>query len=220
MAGTINLLSTFKIVASGPTIGFQFHGASAAATANTVSASLLNSTGANLIVIVIGTENTTVSLSDNKFNTWTLIRTDTTTSDYLKTYYCYSPTVGTGHSFNVTSIGGYPAIAVAGFNNVSASPLDQQNGFGTTGVNSIQPGSITPSANNYLVVTGFMTDFGSTFPTPTVSAAFTLTDAIPLSGTSVGVGMAYQIQTIASGANPTWSGFATGHAISSIVSFK
>ena len=211
----------FTNTVAASTIALQFHRASAATSSSATAITAFNTTGStNLIVIVIGTETNSTTLTDSNTNTWTLIRTDSTTSDFLKTYYCFNPVLSSTHSFAVTSVSGFPAIAIAGFSGVAVSPLDQQNGFGNTGVTSIRPGSITPSINGCLVISGMMTDFGSTFPTAVIDSGFTVTDYIPLSGSSVGTGLAYLLQGAAAAVNPTWSNFAPGHAVASIVSFK
>lgn len=210
----------FSDSAASSTITFVSSGAGAASSPNIAVSTRFSTIGSNLIVVAVGTETTTVSISDTAGNTYTLVRTDTTTSDYLMTYYCYNPVVTAANKITINSLSGYPAVCAAAFSGVATSPLDQQNGFGTTGVTAIQPGSITPSANNYLLISGVMTDYASTFPTPTIDSGFTISNYIPLSGSTVGCGLAYLIQTLALPENPKWSGFALGHCVSSIVSFK
>ena len=193
----------------------------AASSASAASSSFFNSTGANFIIVAVGSESSSVTVTDNRSNTYTLIRSDAvTTLDFLKLYYCYTPTVGTLHKVSVSSASGYPSVAVIAASGIVTSPIDQQNGAGSSSVNNISPGLITPSANNYLIVTASMTDYGSTFPTPVVSAPFTRAKSVPLSGSSTGCSIGFLIQGTAAATNPNWSGYAPGNCIADQVSIK
>ena len=189
--------------------------------ANTAVTGTITTTGANLIVVCVGTENNSVTVTDTKLNTYTLIRSDLTSGpDYCKMYYCLSPTTG-ADVVTATSTGGYPVISVSCWSGIrTSSPVDQQNGFGNTSVTSIQPGSITPSTNGMLIITDVINDYSTTFLTSSPNLGFTTTDYLNLSGSAVGGGQAYLIQSTSSAVNPTWSGTSAGTLISQIVSFK
>ena len=206
------------VVAS--TISYISSSKGAASSASTASTTPFDSSGSNFVAVAVGTETATATVTDNKGNTYTLVRTDVTSGDFLKTYYCFGATVGPSHIISVSSSSGFPAIATACFTGVTASPLDQQSGLGAVGATSIQPGSITPSISGCLIISGTMTDFASTFPTPAIDSGFILAQYSPLSGSSVGCGIAYLIQGAAAAVNPNWSGYAPGHCIASNVSFK
>jgi len=108
----------------------------------------------------------------------------------------------------------------AAFSGSSASPFDQQNGAASTGlVTSQQPGSITPTANNELIVTLFGDSNCSSIPT--IDSGFTITDAIAYNGSSnYGGAVAYLFQNTATAINPAWSITSSGNTVSSIASFK
>ncbi len=84
-------------------------------------------------------------------------------------------------------------------------PFDQQNGVATpTTTTSYQPGSITPSENNEVIVTAITSGGGVT--SYSIDSGFTISDQFDLSGGGhFPLGMAYLIQTSAAASNPTWS---------------
>jgi hypothetical protein len=164
---------------------------------NSVTTGAINTAGANLIVVSVSGAPST--LSDSKGNTWTAL---TTYGGVITLYYCVNPTVGTGHTFTEGGATTFAAISVMAFSGVSpSSPLDQQNGNGTV-TTSIQPGSVSPSQNNELIVTGLLMGPGtasidSGFNTP-IQTAFN-------GGNAYGTAMSYLVQTTAGAVNPTWS---------------
>jgi hypothetical protein len=155
-------------------------------------------------------------------NVWTLVRSDVENSFIsLNMYYCYNPTAPNGQTFKCAGTANYGCIHVVGFTGSASSPLDQQNGSGT--VKNFQPGSITPTQNGTLVITGFKYyDAGG--GSATVTSPFTagLLDAVPaVSGTNFGGGIAYYVQATAAALNPTWSeGGSPSDYVADIASFK
>lgn len=205
----------------GSSIAIIDSGSGAATSASASATGFMNTTGANFIIVAVSSEVTGITVTDNRSNIYTPIRTDAvTTLDYLKLYYCYAPTVGTLFKISVAATNGYPAVTAIAASGVVTSPIDQQNGAGSASVNNISPGSITPSSNGYLVVSASMTDYGSTFPTPVVSGGFTRAKSIPLSGSSTGCSIGFLIQSTATSTNPNWSGYAPGNCIADQVSVK
>jgi hypothetical protein len=198
-------------------------------TANTVTSGSINTTGANLLIVSVswypagGADVTTVELSDSKGNTWTqlnLAGTIGVTFTANRLFYCYSGTVGTGHTFTVTETGSYPAIAVMAFSNAASSPLDQQSQAETPLVTTVQPGSITATQADAILVTSCAWDVDTT--TASVNLSFTGTVSVAAtSGNHVGGGLAYRIDTSATATNPTWTKTGGISSMSaSVASFK
>jgi hypothetical protein len=83
----------------------------------------------------------------------------------------------------------------------------------------IQPGSVTPTQNNELVVTGIGTSIAT--GTPTVNGGFTVENTVPLlGGQYFGGGLADLVQTAATPANPLWTWSGTGNLVAVIMTFK
>lgn len=187
----------------------------------------VDTTGADLIVVQViwslgGGTAIEPTLSDNKSNTWTPLTVQQVANGVCgRILYCQAPTVGSGHTF---TLGGspiaVPALYMAAFSGSTASPADQQNGTHTTSsITSVQPGSITPSQDNCLVVTGLGMAGTSG---PAVDSGFTITDSAALAGgVNYGAGLAYLVQGSAAAINPTWSWTgASTQTIATIASFK
>lgn len=199
----------------------------AAGSTNTlgITTGAVDTTGADLLVAVASCYNAIsgqVVVTDSKGNTWIGLTTQLSGDgeDY-RMWYSYNPVVGSGHTFTSDNGGaGYSSIAVAAFSGsqTSPDPKDQQAGTGTSGVTSLQPGSITPSADGELVVTGI--GFNAT-NTMSINSSFNITDQINASsGLRQGVALAYKIQTTAAAVNPTWSWGSSSGAGTSQTSFK
>ena len=162
----------------------------------------LDTTGANLIVITINTYSVPSSgPSDSKSNTWTEL---TMASDggfhRVRVYYCYNPTVGSGHNFS-TSLG-YSGMGVMAFSGIASSPFDQESGASASSTTTVQPGSITPSQANTVQI--FAWEHDNQVVTPSVNSGFTINGSVtPSGGNYTGGGSAYRIATSASAVNPT-----------------
>lgn len=179
--------------------------------------SALNTTGANLIVVVAAYDSA-ATLSDSLGNTWNGLTAYSHGSDnYTKIWYCYAPTVGSAQTFTLSISYGY--LAVAAFSGATTTPFDIENGAYTTGGVSLQTGSITPSIDNELIISGLC--FGGNSSAPSVDSGMTITDSTTASqNVSYGGALAYKIQTTAAAINPTWS-WTTSEANSvAIASFK
>jgi hypothetical protein len=172
----------------------------------------VNTTGANLIVGIIGFENASgqqtlpLAFSDNKSNVYLLgAQSAISSTDGVALYYCVSPTVGSGHTFSTTQNNSFPTCCVAAFSGLAA---DFTIGFPyknnhTAGATSIQAGSLTPTVNNCLVIAGMA--YRDT-TSVSIGGGFTISDQAPfIGGTAIGSSLGYLIQTSAAAANPTWS---------------
>lgn len=169
--------------------------------------SAVDTTGANFIVVSVSSAviggSTVPTLSDNKSNTWTSLTGYTVGASRHTIFYVLSPTVGTGHTFTTSGTNIYPAIIVRAFSGVSSYDSQQSGATGTS--SPLATGSVTPSANGALILTGICGDPGATHSYP---SGFTGGINIPqdsLSGFNIQGSSAYLIQTTAAAINPSWS---------------
>lgn len=176
----------------------------------------INTTGANLIVIVVASDNGTTP-TDNKGNTFLLCNDRVQGFSELAMFYLYNPAVGSGHTFSQTQT--YGAIFVAAFSGAIITPLDLDLDNVTASGTSLATGSGTPSQNNELVVMGI--NIGGSNSTHSVNGGFTLLDHIDgVNGVNYGGGLAYLIQTAAASVNPTYSWTTANEAAIGLNSFK
>lgn len=191
-----------------------------------LTTSAIDTTGANLIVIVDGYYagaggGTLLAPTDNKGNTYTGLTRKSTTNSTCRIWYCASPTVGSGHTFTLSASLGIIAggIAVQAWSGANIAPFDVENGTTNAGVTSVQPGSVTPNNNNSLIIAGVSTDgAGSSFA---INSSFTVSDSANYSGgNNDGIGAAYFVQGAAAAINPTWSWTGSAEVSAPIAVFK
>jgi len=181
----------------------------------------INTTGASLLIaysgVYIGTSNP--AFSDSKSNTWTGL-TNIADSQNSRLWYAYNATVGSGHTFTISGDSdlfnqAFCVIALSGA--LTSNPFDIQNTNSNSLQSTIAPGSITPSQDNEIIVTGFAS--GAQNTTPAIGSSFTLADSTIGSGHGV-IGIAYLTQMSSSAVNPTWTGEPANNNQASIASFK
>lgn len=167
-------------------------------------------TGANAVYVMISGLSGALSvfnITDNQSNTFTLVRYDEagTSPNFLGTavYRCYNPTTSaTYHISTTNTFTSISFVATAGGTPI----IDQQNGKTTGGGTTITAGSITPTANNTIilfVVNNFL-DTG----TPTTPTSFTLIGANGWDGTGTKSYchlFCYRILAVAAASNPSTS---------------
>jgi hypothetical protein len=204
-------------------IGSPASGPANTSSSGAVHTDAVNTTGANLLVAVLSCFGATpsVTVSDSKSNTWTALTNYLGTDANVRIYYSVPSSVGTSHSFNAAQAGGatpFPSISVSAFSGAHATPYTSQvAGSGGTGT-SRQPGSITPSEDNCLVISGV--DF-NTGTSPSINSSFTIgATSIYVSSYRLGGSIAYLIQTTATVVNPTWSWTGSVNNAASIAVFK
>lgn len=190
--------------------------------ANGGTTSSIDTTGATLLVVLISEYLGAVgfSLSDSKGNSWTGLTQKTASSvAQCRIYYTIPTSVGSGHTFTYSGAGGYPVIMVMAFSGTKATAaFDVENGATTSSGTTLQPGSVTPSENNEVVVTVVSENNGST---PTIDSGYTATDtAAAVGGTCTQGGAAYIVQTSAAATNPTWTIGASSDIAAAIATFK
>lgn len=189
-------------VVTGPT--------QAQAASNPTTASV-DTSGANLIVFFVHYRAASgiCTPGDSKGNTWIALtaRTNTTQAGIRIYYATNSPTVGSGHTFSCT--GDFATISVTSYSGAHAtSPFDVENGAAADSSGAtIQPGSVTPSVDNCVVVVGLTEGNTPGGGGPTINGSFSaVTYTAFNAGTSArGGAVSRWIQTTATATNPTWT---------------
>lgn len=196
---------------------------SAAGTANTVTTSSLDTTGANLVIVACSYQvSSGASLTDNKSNTWTALTESAYSANVaVKLYYCINPVVGSGHTFTLSGTTVYPSIGVLALSGMlNANVFDVENGANNgTAKSTIATGSITPTLDDELLVT--VLGFNNSGTPLSIDNSFTVLESQNfLASNHYGLGLAYKVQTSASAINPTWTRTGTGRNATRIASFK
>lgn len=200
------------------------HVADKTAAGGTFTSATMNSTGATGLVCGLTFYDlaTEPTLSDSKGNTFTgLTKQPITNLLSTRLFYVAAPSVGSSHTFTVTSSGGnsYSSVACLALSGTHATPFDQQNGAThTPATTSGQPGSVTPTVDNEILVTAIGFDDGES--SATINSSFTIADQINANPNWWGIALAYKIQTTAGAENPTWSWTGSVRATSAIATFK
>lgn len=179
--------------------------------ASPIATGVLNTSTATLLVVVSSNFTGSATITDSKSNTWTDLSEYTAANgNKVKISYVVNPTVGSGHTFTAT--GNLPGLCAMAFSGVkTSSPFDQANGAVTVG-GTLQPGSVTPSENGELLITGVSND---TSATAAINSSFTGLVQVDT------IAMAYKVQTTAGAENPTWSNLGGGSSVAAaIATFK
>lgn len=160
------------------------------------------------------------TVSDSAGNTWTALTERSVGSGDLiykeRIYYCVNPTTSATHTFTASGVNGYWSAGYVAATGAHATPLDQQAGSGATTGTTLQPGSITPTANGCLLISGC--DFSSG-TTGAINSGFTASAVDYVVEVNVGGGIASLVQATAAAINPQWSWTTDGYNVGSTVSF-
>jgi len=189
-------------IAAGP------HTFAVSSNGSAITTSAIDTTGMTLLVMSVSyyQPNGPGTVSDSKGNTWVAAGTAGNTGEAgTALFYVKNPTVGTGHTFTAgTGVTTFPGLFVAAFSGTDTTAnRDQENSAATQGVTTLQPGSVTPTVDNELVVTSLGTPNDTT--SITIGSGFTMSDSASHGGNNMGGGLAYIIQTTAQAVNPTWT---------------
>jgi hypothetical protein len=180
---------------------------------SSVTTGSIDTTSATGIVIAVADfVSNAHTLSDSEGNTYdgSLTAYDDTGLGQIKLYFHKNPTTDAAHTFTVSSPGGncFPAIVVVAFSGTDTATFydGTQNGLGSASTSTTrQPGSITPSEDDCVVVSALVM---AEPITATISGGgFSAVDdqEIFTGGQSLGVALAFAIQTTATATNPTWA---------------
>lgn len=166
------------------------------------TSSAIDTTGADLLVFLVSCHIGTPTVSDSKGNTWNALTRSGTGNTAAQIFYAKNPTVGTGHTFTISGTEIYPSVYVQAFSGADLTdPFDQESGAVANSVATIQPGAITPSANDALLVTLVSHERASA----SINSGFTESGDIGIGGNIIAGAAAYLIQTSAASVNPTWT---------------
>lgn len=182
--------------------------AGSGADTNTIITPAINTTGASLLVVFIAryTLGGAVTLSDSKSNSWTAGVEIGTATNKLRPYYCFNPTVGSGHTFTAGGTAIFATIAVQAHDltPTSPNPFDASNAHTQSTGATNASGTITPGQNNSLIILGY----GATaaMSVATVDGSFQISDATDyVSSQHFSLAMAYKTQTLAAAIGSTWT---------------
>ena len=179
----------------------------------------LDTSGADLIVIIFShlAANGDTAISDNQGNSYTARTQYDSGANAERLYYKQAPTTSTTHTFTSTLSLQYGSMVVLAFSGSATTPYNTENGATTTGT-TLQPGSITPSEDNCVVVAGLSAGATGTYA---IDSGFSTVYQVNYSGgVNYGVAAAYKIQTTAAAVNPTFSGFGFSTDAATQASFK
>lgn len=198
----------------------------AAPGANGGTTGSIDTTGATLLAVVVATwqggTDGTESVTDNKGNTYSKATLyPHTSSPAVRLFYCVGGTVGSGHTFTYSDTNSYAAIlATAWSGTATSSAFDQENGSNTGAAGtSRQPGSVTPTEDNELLISGLCWD--GSISGLGIDSSFTLLDSQAYSAANnMGGAVGYKIQTTAGAENPTWSWTSSVFSAADIATFK
>lgn len=192
------------------------HAVAGSTNTSTATTPAVDTTGASLIVVTIGIAaaqgNT---LADSAGNTYTARTQKNGAAGGSRIWYVASPTTSATHTVTVTSV--VSSIEMTAWSGtLPSSPFDVE-GAGGSSNNTVQPGSVMPSQNNSLIVTGIGSTNTNTF---TIDSSFTISDQFGGSGTAVPSGMGYLVQGTAAAVNPTWTASSGFEIVATIAVFK
>ncbi len=195
---------TFLQAAAGPTAAF-----------------FADTTGATFFVASSVGFGGTPTILDTYGNMWTQLSPyNPSATREVGIAYCVNPTTGTSHNFIDISLSA-SAVAVSCWTGEDATPADQLSAGGSNGnsTTSMQPGSITPSQNDELIICVSGAEGGANPPFTSIDSGFTVAATGLASGT-YNIEMAYLIQTSAGAVNPTIALPSTDWAWCQQASFK
>lgn len=198
---------------------------------NGATTTTVNTTGADLIVIAVSDFANGATPSDNQANTYTQVGpSESTTRQIAKIFACKSPTTSASHTFTPGGNNGWNDVQVwsGSASGTLTAITDASSGgkSGALGSTTVQPGSITPTQSNELIVCSLTLDDPSTTTPPTINSSFTVsTWGAETAGSTFGSGFSYLVQSAANPINPTWTRpnagtNSAGQDGSVIVSFK
>jgi hypothetical protein len=179
----------------------------------------INTTGATLLgLVVINSNGTAFTISDNKANTWNLAAASSGADAVF--YYAYGSalSVGAGHTATISpaaqTTGRCMFFAFGG----ATGPLDRFSIATHNYGNPMNTGSITPSANGELLISGFSS--GNTSAPFTIDSSFAVFGSENSGGAnSNGIAAAYLVQASAAAVNPAWSMSGTSFVGTFVASF-
>lgn len=187
------------------------------------TSSSIDTTGASFLVGHSAHNPNTTSnslVSDSKSNTWTQLTASTITNRKSSIWYVNNPAVGSGHTFSVTGDTIASNSSFAAFSGTDTTSVYDNTENGTTNSSSTTiSASITPSADNELVICGALNQNNNTISSG--PSGYSLSDSAPSDGaTYCSAGMWYLIQTTAGATTPQVTWGASENGAMRVASFK
>ncbi len=208
----VNAFAAIAVLSSGASTGVDAN-SNVTGNINTVGASLITCSASSFVVVP--------TLTDNQSNTWTELtrQTNPFNGDVTSIYYVVSPATSATHTVTLAALAGQPSVqCIAWTGTKLASPFDVQNGATTNTASSLATGSVTPSENNEIVVTGLTC---TTCTAEMIDSGFTIqATSAWVSGKGLEGAIGYIIQTTAGAVNPTWSWTTANRANDVVATFK
>lgn len=193
----------------------------------TVTTAGINSTAGTLAVVCAASGSETIiagDISDSNGHTWTARTEYNSGADVgkIRMFYAVLTSTGSGHTFSVAPDSDWTSMAVVVLSGTHAStPYDVENGYtGGSAGSTIQPGSVTPSANNEALVACLGWKNTRTI---SIDSSFTIQTQKAWATAGVadwGIGLATKIQTTAGAENPTWTLSTFDYQNANIATFK
>jgi hypothetical protein len=214
------LLQTLRPLTLLPAIVLVISQTAGSSSGMAITSVAVDTTGANFLLVQMSyLTSVGATLADSKSNSWAGLTAQGMGASSSGVFaYVASPTVGTGHTFTASCIGGsscYPSVIVWAFSGVMAtSPLDGQNGLNannsTTAVQAAT--AITTTSAGDLCVSGITSGTAGLSVTNDVvggGSGDTGMNANQIyqtnSGLNFGEGSAYVIEGAAGSVNPQWT---------------
>jgi len=122
-------------------------------------------------------------------------------------FYYKGLNVGAGHTFTASG-GGYSGIAAFAVSGAATAGAQDQSQYNVADP-TIQPGAITPTTSNQIIVS--LASQGSSGNVISIAGSgFILLENLPHDSNTMPLALAYVIQTVAASSNPTWTVAAGG----------
>jgi hypothetical protein len=201
--------------------------AHAAGPAFGITGLTVDTTGADLLIVVIAQYANPVSASDiidSKGNTYAPAITQLSTGGPPQgagIFYCTSPVVGGSHK--VQSIhGDFGSMGFVAISGSGASPLDATSVATIASGTTLAPGSVTPSQGGEFCLGFYAVDTNSPSTFSSVDSGFTIFESYDLTSPGFGFALAHLEQGAAAAINPTLTLSPTipNQALAFIATFK
>lgn len=181
-------------------------------TTATYTSSAINTIGASLLAFTISTyqgATGSYTITDSMSNTWSGLTAQSEPSAvYTRLWYAANPKTSPSHTFSIhVTAQSFPAGAVGAFTgvDVATAPFVTQSGHAQTTGSTNQTGSVTPTKDGSLIISGLGTN-GTAITAYAINNSFTITDFnLNLASTYWGAALAYLVQGTAAAINPTWT---------------
>jgi hypothetical protein len=177
-----------------------------AATTDGMSVSLMafNATGANTLVMSVGSSDGNCTPSSTPANTWVLATPHGTPPTH-RFFVAYNAAVSNSMTISCTATASeYPAMSVAAFSGIYAAgnPIDKVNGgYGTAA--TLATGSVTPSNAPQLVLAGWA---GTETSSLSIDSGFTIYEHLPsIQGSYWSSALAMKTVSPAAATSATWT---------------